>query len=101
MRISSTYPLGIALKFVAPDADIPWHRVLSSTGTISSRGPGTSGAQRQREALEAEGVEVVVGRTGEFRVNLGEWGWFPDVGTVDTGTNVAADPEDEANDTEE
>lgn len=101
MRTSSTYPLGIALKFVAPDTNIPWHRVLSSTGIISSRGPGTSGAQRQKEALEAEGVEVVVGRTGEFRVNLGEWGWFPEVGNVDTGTTIAADPDDEANDTEE
>ncbi|KAI0086028.1 MGMT family protein [Irpex rosettiformis] len=91
--------VGQALKFVAPDANIPWHRVLSSTGAISSRGPGTSGAQRQKEALEAEGVEVVVGRTGDFRVNFGEWGWFPEVGTVDTGTGVDEVPaEQEAND---
>lgn len=79
-----------ALKFVAPDANIPWHRVLSSTGAISSRGPGTSGAQRQKEALEAEGVEVVDGRTGDFRVNLGQWGWFPEVGSIDIGVDAEA-----------
>ena len=67
---------------------MPWYRVISSSGTISSRGPGTSGAQRQREALEAEGVEVAAGRTGEFRVDFGAWGWFPEVGTVDIGVEV-------------
>ncbi|KAG8872262.1 hypothetical protein FRB97_007820 [Tulasnella sp. 331] len=67
-----------ALKFLAPDAGVPWQRVISSAGTISSRGPGTNGAARQRVALEAEGVEVTNGRTGEFRVNLAEFGWFPD-----------------------
>jgi methylated-DNA-protein-cysteine methyltransferase-like protein len=29
------------------------------------------------DALVAEGVEVVVGRMGEMRVDLGRWGWFP------------------------
>ncbi|KIY49683.1 MGMT family protein [Fistulina hepatica ATCC 64428] len=69
--------VGQALKFLGPDTDIPWHRVISSTGTISSRGPGTGGAQRQREALEAEGVEVQAGRSGELRIDLRTWGWFP------------------------
>ena len=73
-----------ALKFLSPDVTppVPWHRVISAAGTISSRGPGTTGAQRQREALEAEGIEVTDGRTGDFRVNLGTWGWFPAPGTV-------------------
>ncbi|KZT05687.1 MGMT family protein [Laetiporus sulphureus 93-53] len=77
--------VGQALKYVSPDVQppMPWHRVLASSGTISSRGPGTDGAERQRQALEAEGVEVTVGRTGELRVDLRRWGWFPAVGTVD------------------
>lgn len=69
--------ISAALKFLPAGTDIPWHRVISSSGTISSRGPGTDGAQQQREALEDEGVVVTVGRTGEMRVNLGTVGWFP------------------------
>jgi len=73
--------VGQALKFLSPDTTnppVPWHRVINSAGTISSRGPGTDGAQRQREALEAEGVEVVtVHGGGEMRVDLTRWGWFP------------------------
>lgn len=72
---------------------IPWQRVLSSSGVISSRGPGTDGANTQRQALEAEGVEVAVGRSGDLRVNLGEYGWFPEVGTVDIGVDVVHDGE--------
>ncbi|KAK0221498.1 MGMT family protein [Armillaria fumosa] len=69
--------VGQALKFTSPDADppVPWYRVISSTGAISSRGPGTDGAQRQREALEAEGVEV---SDPGLKVDLRRWGWFPD-----------------------
>lgn len=76
-----------ALKYLSPNATppVPWQRVVSSNGTISSRGPGTDGAQRQRDALEAEGVEVVVGRSGEMRVDFRAYGWFPDVGTIDAG----------------
>lgn len=68
-----------ALKFLSPDADppVPWQRVVSSAGKISSRGPGTDGAQRQREALEAEDVMVRVGRANELLIDLVEYGWFP------------------------
>ena len=64
---------------------MPWQRVVASNGTISSRGPGTDGAQRQRDALAAEGVDVAVSRAGELRVDFGVWGWFPEPGTIDTG----------------
>ena len=69
----------LALKWLSPNIDppVPWQRVIASSGTISSRGPGTDGAQRQRDALEAEGVEVTDGRTGEMRVDLRAYGWFP------------------------
>ncbi|EJD40875.1 MGMT family protein [Auricularia subglabra TFB-10046 SS5] len=69
--------VGQALKFLPPGTNVPWQRVVSSSGAISSRGPGTDGAQRQREALEAEGVDVTVGRTGELLISLATYGWFP------------------------
>ena len=70
-----------ALKFLPSNTNppIPWHRVIGASGTISSRGPGTDGARRQRNALIAEGVDVVQGRSGEFRVDLQSFGWFPPV----------------------
>ncbi|EJC99426.1 uncharacterized protein FOMMEDRAFT_112970 [Fomitiporia mediterranea MF3/22] len=70
--------VGQALKYLPEDSDVPWQRVVSSTGKISSRGPGTNGAQRQREALEEEGVEVRVTRENEFTVNWAECEWFPE-----------------------
>jgi methylated-DNA-protein-cysteine methyltransferase-like protein len=73
---------------------IPWHRVISSSGTISSRGPGTQGAQHQRLALEAEGVDVVDGRTGEMRVDLNAWGWFPSSVQYEGGDNEGSDEGD-------
>jgi len=68
-----------ALKFLSPSADppVPWQRVVSSTGKISSRGPGTDGAQRQREALGAEDVEVREASANEFLIDLAAYGWFP------------------------
>jgi methylated-DNA-protein-cysteine methyltransferase-like protein len=79
-----------ALKFLSPNTapPVPWYRVVSSSGTISSRGPGTEGAQNQRDELEAEGVEVSTGRTGEMRIDLVRWGWFPQVGSVDLPDGV-------------
>ncbi|KAF7760675.1 hypothetical protein Agabi119p4_10084 [Agaricus bisporus var. burnettii] len=71
--------VGQALKFLQPNTNppVPWYRVISSSGAISSRGPGTDGAQRQHDALVAEGIEVIQSRDGEFKVNLREYGWFP------------------------
>ncbi|KAF8213976.1 MGMT family protein [Mycena galopus ATCC 62051] len=76
--------VGQALKFLSPDTTppVPWYRVVSSSGAISSRGPGTDGAQHQGEALEAEGVEVTVTTAGERKVNFAEYGWFPEPGTI-------------------
>ncbi len=88
--IVSNTTLVTALKFLDPESDIPWQRVISSSGKISSRGPGTNGAQRQREALEEEGVEVLVTRETEFSVHFGAYGWFPD-----TIAMVENDGEDE------
>ncbi|KAF8573976.1 MGMT family protein [Ramaria rubella] len=65
--------VGQALKYLTPESDVPWQRVVSSTGRISSRGPQTEGADRQRQALEAEGVEVI-----NMRIPWREYGWFPE-----------------------
>ncbi|CCA77740.1 related to methylated-dna--protein-cysteine methyltransferase [Serendipita indica DSM 11827] len=69
--------VGAALKILHEDSDVPWQRIVSSTGVISSRGPGTTGAQRQAEALEAEGVHVETTRMGQFKVSFATNGWFP------------------------
>lgn len=75
------------MKFLDPSAGVPWYRVVSSTGKISSRGPGTTGAQRQKEELEAEGIEITITRENEFLVKLGEYGWFPEVVNFDDDEN--------------
>ncbi|PYH85632.1 hypothetical protein BO82DRAFT_429135 [Aspergillus uvarum CBS 121591] len=57
--------------------NVPWQRVINSKGMISHRGPGS--AERQAVVLRAEGVEVEVDSMGEYYVNFGRFGWFPDV----------------------
>lgn len=57
-------------------------RVISSRGVISPRGDLGLGVARQKERLEAEGVEVdTVSGLGE-RVDLRTYGWFPEVGQM-------------------
>lgn len=82
--------LPAALKWLSPATNppIPWHRVIGSSGAISSRGPGTLGAQRQRDALEAEGIEVATGRTGDMRVDLRSYGWFPQPSAAEAPPNA-------------
>lgn len=89
--------VGQALKFLDPGAQppVPWHRVIGASGTISSRGPGTDGANIQRLALEAEGVEVTVTRGGEFRVDMRRWGWFPAPAAAQADSNQSGETEDE------
>ncbi len=48
--------VGRALKGLPTDTRIPWHRVVNAAGRISLP-PGSGGAGRQRQRLEAEGVE--------------------------------------------
>ncbi|KAF8308769.1 DNA binding methylated-DNA--cysteine S-methyltransferase [Clavulina sp. PMI_390] len=97
--------VGNALKFLPEDTDIPWQRVVGSSGEISSRGPGTNGAARQAAALEEEGVEVTQSPGGgPFRVKLSTYGWFPDnldgledpAEEEDDGGEAEAEDEDEA-----
>jgi len=57
-----------AAMAACPD-NVPWHRVINSQGKISIRSSG--GHLRQRELLEAEGVEF----DARDRVDLKRYGW--------------------------
>ncbi|EOA82989.1 uncharacterized protein SETTUDRAFT_60404, partial [Exserohilum turcica Et28A] len=59
--------------------NVPWQRVINAKGAISPRGPGAAG--RQAEALRREGVVVELRQhgLGVYSVDLGEYGWFPDM----------------------
>ena len=75
--------------------------MISSSGAISSRGPGTDGATRQRDTLIAEGVDVTTTRSGDFKVDLRTYGWFPAVGTIDIGQDVdGGEGEEESDDSD-
>ncbi|MBU6389642.1 MGMT family protein [Patescibacteria group bacterium] len=50
--------VGWALRQLPQDTPVPWQRVVNRNGVISIINPRISKNQ-QREALEAEGVEVV------------------------------------------
>lgn len=54
--------------------DIPWQRVVSSSGAISKRGGG-DGEARQIAALAAEGVNILATTGGGGKVDLREFAW--------------------------
>lgn len=107
------YHVLIALKYLPEDTDIPWQRVIASSGKsppalrlflfqqscfesvspgeISSRGPATTGAQRQADALALESVEVHEGAGGKLRVSLREYGWFPETVEGEAGAEGEGD----------
>jgi methylated-DNA-protein-cysteine methyltransferase related protein len=60
--------VGYAMAAVPHGSDVPWHRVINSTGRTSLTGEG---AEVQLALLEREGV--VFGKDG--RVNLGLFLW--------------------------
>ena len=67
--------VGFALSAIPEGLDIPWHRVVNSAGTISTRLPHWDGGSDdlQRIRLEAEGV--CFSTTG--KIDLKQWGWVP------------------------
>lgn len=50
--------------------DLPWWRVISSSGLIAKRDHGEF---EQKRLLESEGVQV-----SGMKVNLSDYGWFPE-----------------------
>lgn len=62
--------VGYALAALPFGSDIPWPRVINRQGKISPRGSG-DGEARQRQLLEAEGIQF----DSKGRVNFEEVGW--------------------------
>ncbi|KAH6889040.1 hypothetical protein BKA70DRAFT_885015 [Coprinopsis sp. MPI-PUGE-AT-0042] len=58
--------LDTSVRFLAPSTKrpAPWHRDISSSGTIPSRCTRTESARPQKDERGVEGVEVTTGRTG-------------------------------------
>jgi methylated-DNA-protein-cysteine methyltransferase related protein len=64
--------VGYALFRVAPDSDIPWHRVINAKGEISES-PGRYGSDYlQRSLLEAEGIQF----SPHGKISLRDYRWL-------------------------
>lgn len=65
--------VGYALYRVAPEADVPWQRVVNAKGAIS-RSPLRYGSDDlQYELLKAEGVKF----KDNGSIDLSAYGWVP------------------------
>lgn len=53
---------------------VPWHRVINAQGRISYSESRRGNDHRQRELLEAEGVEF----SANGKINLRVYGWQPE-----------------------
>lgn len=62
--------VGRALRLLPTRSRVPWQRVVSASGRIPDRGPGT--VERHARALRREGVDVERGR-----VDLERYRWQP------------------------
>jgi methylated-DNA-protein-cysteine methyltransferase-like protein len=62
--------VGYAMAALPYDTDVPWQRVINRQGKISPRAAG-DGTLRQRQLLEAEGVDF----DEASRVDFEEVGW--------------------------
>ncbi|WP_298977429.1 MGMT family protein [uncultured Thermosynechococcus sp.] len=65
--------VGYALYQVAPNSDIPWHRVVNAQGKISYAPQRHGTDELQRWRLEAEGIIF----EGGDRINLRRYRWQP------------------------
>ena len=70
--------VGAALSSLPDDLDVPWWRVINSSGRISTSSIHHT-AQIQQALLEDEGVALSDGG----RVDWDEFGWSPDPRHVD------------------
>lgn len=59
----------------------------------TQRGP--SAASHQADALRREGVEVTQDAMGLYSVDMGRFGWFPDVLPSEVALIESSDEEDE------
>ena len=66
--------VGWALRAV-PDSEIPWHRVVSSSGHLTITHPDVS-AESQKLLLESEGVMVTADNKNKlFKVDMNTYRW--------------------------
>ncbi|MBD2074495.1 MGMT family protein [Phormidium sp. FACHB-592] len=63
--------VGYALFRVAPEMDVPWHRVINAKGEVSESPVRYGSDHLQRSLLEAEGIEF----SPEGRINLRMYRW--------------------------
>ena len=54
---------------------VPWHRVINAQGRISYSESRRGNDHKQRELLEAEGVEF----SAAGKINLNRFGWKPEL----------------------
>jgi methylated-DNA-protein-cysteine methyltransferase-like protein len=66
--------VGYALFRVAPEMDVPWHRVINAKGEISMSPFREGNDYLQRSLLEDEGVEF----NQHGKVDLRQYLWQPD-----------------------
>lgn len=64
--------VGYALFRVAPDSDVPWHRVINAKGEISESPERYGSDYLQRSLLEAEGVQF----TSRGKISLRDYRWI-------------------------
>lgn len=67
--------VGYALYRVAPDADIPWHRVINAKGEISESPVRFGSDHLQRVLLEEEGVKF----SASGKINLRDYRWKAEI----------------------
>lgn len=66
--------VGYALFRVAPEMDVPWHRVINAKGEISMSPFREGNDYLQRSLLEDEGIQF----NQHGKVNLRQYLWQPD-----------------------
>lgn len=62
-----------ALRHSPPDMELPWHRVIRSSGK-SAFDPNSRAYRRQRDRLAGEGVVMLNGK-----VDMAKYRWQPDL----------------------
>jgi methylated-DNA-protein-cysteine methyltransferase related protein len=72
--------VGYALFRVAPEAEVPWHRVINAQGKISYSGHRQGSDNLQRLLLEQEGIVF----DEQERVDLRRYGWQPQLPTIES-----------------
>lgn len=68
--------VGRVMQYAPQNMQVPWHRILRSTGRIAFSAASKQ-AEIQKGLLQEEGVVVL-----NHRVSLKQFGWRPDLGEL-------------------